>query len=220
MTPTRTAHMTRLMILAHTTEADEPRDLPGIVNALVDRDPVAQLAVSTALATDVERQSSLQALVEVTVARDALAALEGVLRSLDPTRHTVLEVDTRTIASYERTWKLRSPSPGERMVTLVHRTAGTSRDDFARHWRDVHAPIAMSFTINPSSYTQNVTVRQLLGRRPEPDGVMVMHFLDPAHRVDRWSSHPDEAARGAADAATFMDMNAAMTAVMHETIWK
>lgn len=212
--------MANLMILAHAAESHELRDLSALVSTLDDRGPITRLAVSTALPTDASPPSPLQALVELTVTRDALPALTAQLGALDPTRHTVLEVDTRTIASYERTWELRSPSPGERMVTLVHRKVGTSRDEFARHWRDVHAPIAMSFTINPSGYTQNVTVRQLLGQHPEPDGVMVMHFLDPAHRIHRWSTHPDEAARGAADAATFMDMAAATTAVMRETIWK
>ena len=78
----------------------------------------------------------------------------------------------------------------------------------------------MAFTILPSTYTQYVTRRSLFGETKEPDGVMVMHFRTAQDRANRWARHPDEAARGATDAAVFMDLTQPASAVMHETIWR
>jgi hypothetical protein len=161
------------------------------------------------------------ALLALTASSTAVAALVGRLSSmLDSAYDLVLEVDEREIVTAARDWPLGTPTPGEHMVSLVTRAASFTREAFAAYWRDVHAPVAMSFTILPSAYAQYVTRRSLFGETTEPDGVMVMHFRTADDRANRWAKHPDEAARGAADAAVFMDMTRATSVLMHETIWR
>ena len=36
------------------------------------------------------------------------------------------------------------PKAGLRMTSAVRRKAGTTRDEFRRHWADVHAPLALA----------------------------------------------------------------------------
>jgi hypothetical protein len=206
-----------LLVLAHRAEAGARARHAARAELLAAEDFTRHLTVSTTLD---EEPAQLVSMIELEVARtDLVDATRTLAAMIDPSDETVLEVEKRTIASYERTWGLRSPSPGERMVSLCRRKAGLTRDEFATYWRDVHAPIALAFTVNPSGYVQYVTVRRVLGQLPEPDGVMVMHFLDRQDRLVRWNDHPAEAARGYRDAVNFMDLSSPVSAVMEETVW-
>jgi hypothetical protein len=178
----------------------------------------SSLALGDEAATD--RAPALVALITVVAPQSASRSLvDEIAPMLDRQQDLILEVDERPIVTTDRTWPLASPTPGEQMVSLVTRAPSFTRDAFAAYWRDVHAPVALSFTILPSVYTQYVTRRSWFGD-DEPDGVFLMHFLSAQDRADRWARHPDEAARGATDAAVFMDLARASSALMRETIWR
>ncbi len=210
-----------LVVTYGTGESSACAVTADLAEMLLQDDLTLGLSTSAALGPAGSATTQLEALAEVTISPSGLVSAERRIASLlDPACHTLLRVEAGRIASYERTWELGVPSPGERLVSLVRRKDSLSRKQFADYWRDVHAPVAMSFSVLPSSYTQYLVTRPITGHHAAPDGVMVMHFLQPDDRRARWEDHPEEAARGLRDAARFMDMSAPASAVMRETIWR
>jgi hypothetical protein len=139
---------------------------------------------------------------------------------LEPAHSSLLEMQERKVIAYDRDWDLGGPTPGERVVTVVERKPGTTRKEFDLYWRDVHTGVALSYKVAPGAYIQYLTLRSLLPGGIEPDGALVMHFRSREERRSRYEDHPDDAARGAADAAVFMDMERTRMTLMHETIWR
>jgi hypothetical protein len=119
---------------------------------------------------------------------------------------------------YGRDWPSGARSPGPRMVSILHRRPDLSREAFAAHWLGPHTRVALSYTIPFCDYNQNVVVEALANDGGE-DGFVGMHFETRAQMEARWSAHPKEAARGAADAERFMDTSRNPTVVMIETVW-
>ena len=110
-------------------------------------------------------------------------------------------------------------TPGLRMVGILRRRPGISREAFDAHWRGPHTQIARSYTIPFWRYDQNVVVEPLVGDSGE-DGFVGMHFETREQMETRWTAHPAEAARGAADAELFMDTSRSPSVVMIETVWR
>lgn len=127
-------------------------------------------------------------------------------------------VAEHTPVDYERTWPSGTPSPGVRMVSSLFRRAGSSRRAFEEHWLGPHTRIARSFTVPVWRYSQNVVVEALSGRGDE-DGFVGMHFRTPEELESRWADHPDEARRGAEDAARFLDVGRSVGIRARETVW-
>ncbi|MBK7948045.1 MAG: hypothetical protein IPK00_04750 [Deltaproteobacteria bacterium] len=128
-------------------------------------------------------------------------------------------VDERRPADSPRTWPSGEPSPGVRLVGSVFRRAELDRAAFARSWHGPHTEVALAFTIPVWRYGQNV-VREAWGADEGEDGFAVLHFRAPAELADRWARYPDEARRGAEDAARFMDASRGWNVVMTETLWE
>jgi hypothetical protein len=120
---------------------------------------------------------------------------------------------------YERDWPSGTRSPGLRMVSILHRRPDLSREAFAAHWLGPHTRVALSYTIPFWHYNQNVVVEALANDGGE-DGFAGMHFETREQMEARWSAHPEEAARGTADAARFMDTNRNPTVITFETVWE
>ncbi|MBW2423235.1 MAG: EthD domain-containing protein [Deltaproteobacteria bacterium] len=128
-------------------------------------------------------------------------------------------VEESTPKRYERVWRSGTASPGIRMVSILHRRPGLSREAFAAHWLGPHTRVALSFTIPFWQYSQNVVVEPLANDAGE-DGFVGMHFETREQMEARWSAHPEEAARGLADAEQFMDTSRNPTVVTIETVWE
>jgi hypothetical protein len=127
-------------------------------------------------------------------------------------------VEENLPAAYERNWADGAQSPGVRLVSSVHRLSHQSREEFARYWRNEHATVALSYTIPVWHYSQNV-VLEALGPDANEDGFAVLHFRSAKDMQARWANYPDEAKRGAEDAARFLDAGRAWAATMLETVW-
>jgi len=128
-------------------------------------------------------------------------------------------VEERTPVTYDRAWSAGTPSPGLRMVSVLHRREGLSREEFAAYWRGPHTQVALSYTIPVWHYNQNLVTESLVGGANE-DGFVGMHFESAAQLAGRWADHPAEATRGASDARQFMDTQHSPTLIAVETVWE
>lgn len=120
--------------------------------------------------------------------------------------------------SYARSWPSGEASPGIRMLSTVHRRPDLSREAFEAHWLGPHAVVAKSYTVAVWHYSQNV-VLEAMGHDSDVDGFVGMHFRTAADLQARWRDHPEEAARGAADAAKFMTVERSIHMTAIETVW-
>jgi len=77
---------------------------------------------------------------------------------------------------YERHWADGSPSPGPRRISFVRRAPEVSRSEMARHWGEVHFPLALAHHPALWRYVQNVVVEPLTPDAPEVDGIAELHF--------------------------------------------
>lgn len=139
--------------------------------------------------------------------------------ALAPVRATAWLVAEHRPADAPRTWASGEPSPGVRLVGSVHRRADLDRDAFARYWHGPHTEVARAFTIPVWRYGQNVVV-EAWGPDDGEDGFAVLHFCTPEALADRWARYPEEARRGAEDAARFMNTARGWNVVMSETLWE
>ena len=123
--------------------------------------------------------------------------------------------------AYAPTWPSGEPSPGVRMISTVHRRSGMSPADFEAYWLGPHTEVARSYTVPVWHYSQNVVVEAL---SPDdgsgPDGFVGMHFRSGEAMRARWQDHPEEAARGARDAAAFMEVDRSVSLTAIETVWE
>jgi uncharacterized protein (TIGR02118 family) len=82
-----------------------------------------------------------------------------------------------------------------KVIYVLYRTEGTTREEFARHWIDVHLPLARklkrmrSYTINPVTSTM-----EILGEK-EADGFAVCVW-DSMEDFEADSASPEMAAAG------------------------
>ena len=107
------------------------------------------------------------------------------------------------------------------MVSTIHRRDGMSPRDFAEHWLGPHTSVAKSYTVPVWHYNQNVVVEALTpGADESPDGFVGMHFESAEAMRARWQDHPAEAARGAEDAARFMNIERSVSMTAIETVWE
>jgi len=193
-------------------------DVKEVVDALSAEAAVEGFASSTAVD---DSNVPVLAFVVATLPSESVAAVATRIGALlDPSRSSLLEMQERKIISYERDWQGGTETPGDRVVTVAERKPRTTREEFDRYWREVHTDVALSYAVAPWAYVQYLTQRSLLPGGIEPDGALVMHFRSAEARRSRYEDHPDDAARGAADAAEFMDIERTRMALMHETIWR
>jgi len=120
--------------------------------------------------------------------------------------------------AYRRSWPSGEASPGLRLVSTVHRRPGLDRAAFAAHWCGPHVRIATSYSVPVWHYVQNLVVEPL-GHASDVDGFVGMHFRKAEDLRARWQDHPQEAARGAEDAARFMDVARSVSIAAIETVW-
>jgi hypothetical protein len=186
--------------------------VPGLREHLAGLEGLAMRALS--LPTPDVRDPAVAAFVELWGEAEALRA---VITDWPETASAWL-VDEVLPADAKRSWPSGEASPGVRLVSSVHRKPGLERAAFARYWRTRHAEVALSYTIPVWRYSQNVVVESL-GPDEGEDGFAVLHFRTHEELAARWTRHPEEARRGAEDAARFMDPSRAWSVTMVETSW-
>jgi uncharacterized protein (TIGR02118 family) len=104
---------------------------------------------------------------------------------------------------YERTWPDGQPSPGVKMVYPVQRKEGITHEQFARHWVENHVPIVLKYMNGISRYVTN-PVQRKIGKAPDVDGFVELHYLDPSALEGPRYNSPEADAIMAEDVAQFI----------------
>jgi uncharacterized protein (TIGR02118 family) len=91
------------------------------------------------------------------------------------------------------------------MVSLMRRRPGTTPGEFATHWRERHAPLALRHHVGLADYHQYVVTETLTPDAPEIDGIAWLGFLTRADFDGRFFDSDAGRAAIMADVAQFMD---------------
>ncbi len=110
-----------------------------------------------------------------------------------------------------------APPGAVKSVAFLNRKPGLSVEEFQRHWRDVHAPIASGLP-GLRRYVQSHTRRSAYegGRTPAYDGVVLTWF--DSTEVIRDTAASGEYARVLADAAVFLAPGATPSILTREHV--
>ncbi len=104
---------------------------------------------------------------------------------------------------YARNWPDGAPSPGVKMVYPVQRKEGITHEQFEEHWVKKHVPIVLKYMNGISRYVTNPVVRKV-GKAPEVDGFVELHYLDASALDGPRYNAPEADAIMAEDVAQFI----------------
>jgi uncharacterized protein (TIGR02118 family) len=99
-------------------------------------------------------------------------------------------------------------------VSFVVRRPGLTREEFADHWSNVHAPLARRHHPALVRYVQNVVVSQLTPDTPDVDGIAELGFRTMEDASTRMYDSPEGMAIIRADVRHFIDVDAGWTIVI------
>ena len=93
-------------------------------------------------------------------------------------------------------------------ISFVRRAPGLTRDEFARHWTEVHAPLVRRHHPGICRYVQNIVVEGLTPGAPEVDGIAELGFASLDDFRERMYDSPEGQQIIASDVRTFLDVGA------------
>ncbi len=120
--------------------------------------------------------------------------------------------------SCTRSWADGEPTPGFKMMALTRRRSGLLREEFQRHYRDVHALLAREHHPALWSYTQNFVSAKLTPDAPDLDCLAEMHFRSVEDLHNGFYATGQSAGIIAKDVAKFMDQRSVRLASVDEVI--
>jgi uncharacterized protein (TIGR02118 family) len=101
-------------------------------------------------------------------------------------------------------WDNRDPAVAR--ISFVRRARGLSREEFAHHWTQVHAPLARTHHPSICRYVQNVVVHTLAPGTPDIDGIAELGFASLDDFRERMYDSPAGKETIAADVREFIDV--------------
>jgi uncharacterized protein (TIGR02118 family) len=125
-------------------------------------------------------------------------------------------VDVRRPLQWERTWPDGEPAPGIKMVSLVRRAVGLTPQQFARHWTERHAPLALRHHAGLWNYTQNIVRRAYTPGGGQIDGIAELHFRTRQDFEERFYDSDEGKAIIREDVKRFIGARGAEAALMTE----
>ncbi len=102
-----------------------------------------------------------------------------------------------------------------KFMVVVHKRSGMSSEDFRRHLRDVHGPLAKKLP-GLRRYVQNFVEADAKRTPPAWDAVIELYFDDCASMEAAWAS--PEGAASDADLPAFADLSRTAWSVVEEVI--
>lgn len=103
------------------------------------------------------------------------------------------------------------PTPGVKCIYAVRRREGLTREEYWRHWRLVHAELAVRHHVGMDRYVQD-HIRDASEGAPTLDGIASLHFPSYADRRERAIDSPHGREVIDADTSVFVGETAAMAA--------
>lgn len=116
--------------------------------------------------------------------------------------------------------RLGKPVAGFKVLVYASRKPGMSQEDFEKHYRHVHAPLARKHHPALIGYVQNFVRMNLMGDVPAIDVITEMQFHDRADFKKHFYRDDDSMAIIGADIAGFMDINSIQCLTVEEIIYK
>ena len=126
-------------------------------------------------------------------------------------------VEEHVRIDYARDWPDGIESPGVRRISFVQAAPGLSRSEMARHWGEVHWPIARVHHPALWRYVQNVVVEPITPDAPAIDGIAELHFRSIADLRDRFYDSDEGRQIVAEDVRAFLDRGAGWRVLARET---
>jgi uncharacterized protein (TIGR02118 family) len=126
-------------------------------------------------------------------------------------------VEEHVRIEYDRDWPDGTVSPGVRRMSFVRAAPGLTRAEMARHWGEVHWPIAQVHHPALWRYVQNVVVEPLTAAAPEVDGIAELHFRSISDLRERFYDSDEGLQIVAADVRQFLDRGAGWRVLARET---
>jgi uncharacterized protein (TIGR02118 family) len=102
-----------------------------------------------------------------------------------------------------------------KFVVVVYKRPGMTSEEFRRHMREVHGPLAMKLP-GLRKYMQNFVQNDAKRKRPDWDAVIELYFDDWETMEAAWASA--EGAASDADLPAFTDLSRTTWSVVEEII--
>jgi uncharacterized protein (TIGR02118 family) len=214
-----------LLTIAHDGDADVlTRDLVETAVAFVDGTEATRAAVDvrarpdellSLAAADTERDASaVIALWDVDSPRAALSfPLPDGARLIGAYR-----VDEVVQKDYQRTWPSGETSPGVKLFCFVRRKGDITHDDYSKHWRENHGPLAVARQPGFWHYVQNHVAESLTDSTPDVDGLGELHYRSvEAVETETYDSEEGQQLIWD-DTLRFMDHDRSTVLVTRETV--
>jgi len=126
-------------------------------------------------------------------------------------------VEEHVRIDYARDWPDGVESPGVRRISFVRAAPALSRGEMARHWGEVHWPIARVHHPALWRYVQNVVVEPITADAPAVDGIAELHFRSITDLRDRFYDSDEGHQIVADDVSAFLDRGAGWRVLARET---
>jgi uncharacterized protein (TIGR02118 family) len=128
----------------------------------------------------------------------------------------IFRVDPHRVISEDRTWADGTYAPGIKYVSFVRRADGLTHEQFARHWSEVHAPLARTHHVGLAGYTQNVVRRAYTPGSADIDGIAELRFRTRADYEERFYDSDEGKAAIRADVKQFIGRSGISPTLMRE----
>jgi uncharacterized protein (TIGR02118 family) len=105
-----------------------------------------------------------------------------------------------------------------KVIAMVKRNSALTHEQFARQWREQHAPLVRGRLPGLRKYVLNITFMEEGRGTPEWDGIVELHFDDLESRQRAFSSAEWLAAEREASSAGLLDLVNIVSVVADEYI--
>ncbi|MBL7120093.1 MAG: EthD domain-containing protein [Dehalococcoidia bacterium] len=108
-----------------------------------------------------------------------------------------------------------------KVITLLKRKQGLSREQFSKYWRETHASIALATHPAMRGYVQNHAVKLMPEGEPEYDGIAETFYDDMESLQEAFVRMQSEGGKAAGDSLEkFVDTSRMVSIITEEEVIK
>ena len=105
-----------------------------------------------------------------------------------------------------------------KVIALVKRNPKLTHDEFARQWKEQHAPLVRGRLPGLRKYVLNIAFQEPGGRPPEWDGMVELHFDDIETRQRAFASEAWLAGERTASSDDLLELGTIVSIVAEEYV--